>query len=155
MPRIFSRGELKRALLAVVDALDEAHGYAIMRELQRRVGGGWRPSPGAIYPALVALEDEGLLEGAESGGLRMYRVTAAGAAALEVQSSLVAWGALEERSQSAKPRLTLGGVLDRFAGDAAQRKRELTDAQAQAISTVLVDAATKIIGVLEQGDDHG
>ena len=59
MARVFNRGELKAALLSVIAALGEGHGYAIMQELQRRVGSQWRPSPGAIYPALVALEETG------------------------------------------------------------------------------------------------
>ena len=45
----------------MIASLGEGHGYAIMQELQRRVGSQWRPSPGAIYPALVALEEAGLI----------------------------------------------------------------------------------------------
>ena len=59
MSRIFHRGELKEAVLLVLDSLGEAHGYAIMAELKDRVGSGWKPSPGAIYPALLALVGTG------------------------------------------------------------------------------------------------
>jgi len=48
VPESFKRGELKQAIVAVLAALGEAHGYAIMGELKERVGGRWRPSPGAI-----------------------------------------------------------------------------------------------------------
>ena len=78
MTRVFNRGELKLALLSVIASLGEGHGYAIMQELQRRVGSQWRPSPGAIYPALVALEEAGLISSDEREGLRVYRLTAGG-----------------------------------------------------------------------------
>ena len=78
MARVFNRGELKLALLSVIASLGEGHGYAIMQELQRRVGSQWRPSPGAIYPALVTLEESGLIAFDEREGLRVYRLTAAG-----------------------------------------------------------------------------
>ena len=57
MSRLFARGELKLALLHVAAELGPANGYAIMQGLGDRVGGSWQPSPGAIYPALLALED--------------------------------------------------------------------------------------------------
>ena len=44
------------------------HGYQLIQEIGERSGGQWRPSPGAIYPALNLLEDEGLVAiTAESG----------------------------------------------------------------------------------------
>jgi DNA-binding PadR family transcriptional regulator len=61
MGRVFQRGELKQAVLVVLADLGEAHGYAIMGELESRVGGGWKPSPGAIYPAILALVETGHL----------------------------------------------------------------------------------------------
>ncbi len=70
MARVFNRGELKVALLSVIASLGEGHGYAIMQELQQRVGSHWRPSPGAIYPALVALEEAGAVTSEEREGPR-------------------------------------------------------------------------------------
>ena len=37
------------------------HGYQLMQAIGDRTGGRWTPSPGAIYPALNMLEDEGLV----------------------------------------------------------------------------------------------
>jgi len=48
--------------------------------LERASGGAWRPSPGAVYPALSALADEGLIAGEESGGRRTFSLTDAGRA---------------------------------------------------------------------------
>ena len=41
------------------------HGYDLIRELEERSGGAWRPSPGSIYPTLQLIEDEGLVETAD------------------------------------------------------------------------------------------
>ena len=94
MTRIFNRGELKQVLLAIVASLGEGHGYAIMQELQQRVGHDWRPSPGAIYPALLALEESGLIESAEKDGLRAYRPTEQGRKALGGEAAAPAWQTL-------------------------------------------------------------
>jgi DNA-binding PadR family transcriptional regulator len=49
-----------------------------MAEIEERSGGAWRPSPGAVYPALSQLTDEGLIEPDESGSKRMFKLTDAG-----------------------------------------------------------------------------
>ncbi len=40
--------------------------------------GAWRPSPGAVYPALSQLADEGLIAAEESGSKRVFNLTDAG-----------------------------------------------------------------------------
>ena len=44
-----------------------------------RAGGAWHPSPGAIYPTIAQLEDEGLLTTREEGGSRLVTITIQGA----------------------------------------------------------------------------
>src|ERR687888_607614 len=64
------------------------HGYAIAREIERRSGNALRFKEGTLYPALHALEREGLITGAwnsEPGGRerKVYHITPAGLAELE------------------------------------------------------------------------
>ena len=47
-------------LMALLDG--PAHGYEVIRRLEERSGGQWRPSPGSVYPALQLLEDRANLE---------------------------------------------------------------------------------------------
>jgi DNA-binding PadR family transcriptional regulator len=54
------------------------NGYEMMGELESRSGGAWRPSPGALYPALQALEDEALIAAQTSDGKRQFELTDAG-----------------------------------------------------------------------------
>jgi hypothetical protein len=35
------------------------HGYQIIREIEERSGGSWKPSAGSVYPTLQLLADEG------------------------------------------------------------------------------------------------
>jgi DNA-binding PadR family transcriptional regulator len=54
------------------------NGYQIMQELEQRSHGSWRPSPGAVYPALQQLEDEGLVRAESLSGGRVYALTESG-----------------------------------------------------------------------------
>ena len=71
------RGDVRAAILALLQEGPRT-GYQIMSDIDERSGGAWRPSPGAVYPALSQLADEGLIAGDESGGKRMYSLTEAG-----------------------------------------------------------------------------
>jgi DNA-binding PadR family transcriptional regulator len=69
--RRFKRGMLRWVLLKVLDE-GERHGYDFMRFLQTR---GWSSGPGSIYPLLASLEAEGLVQGRDEGGRRVYTIT--------------------------------------------------------------------------------
>ena len=68
------RGQIRTALLAL---LDEApmHGYEMIRRIDERSGGRWKPSPGAVYPTLQQMTDEGLVTVVEDGGKRIFSLT--------------------------------------------------------------------------------
>jgi DNA-binding PadR family transcriptional regulator len=74
------RGDVRAAILALL-AEEPRNGYQLIQEIERLSGGEWRPSPGAIYPALQQLADEGLIEGEEDeGGRKTFRLTTEGRA---------------------------------------------------------------------------
>jgi DNA-binding PadR family transcriptional regulator len=75
------RGDIRRGTLSVL-ADKPMHGYEVIRELEARSGGRWRPSPGSIYPMLQLLEDEGLIRGEGKNGKRVYEITEEGRRAL-------------------------------------------------------------------------
>lgn len=68
------RGDVRWALLA---ALEEGpkHGYELIRAVEEKSGGRWRPSPGSVYPTLQLLQDEGLLGAEDRDGKRVYELT--------------------------------------------------------------------------------
>ena len=54
------RGQVRLAALLLI-AEEPRNGYQIIQELEHRTDGRWKPSPGAVYPALGQLADEGLI----------------------------------------------------------------------------------------------
>jgi DNA-binding PadR family transcriptional regulator len=155
LPRIFRRGELKQAIVAVVAALGEAHGYAIMADLQERVGAGWRASPGAVYPALLALEDLGLLKSVEHEGVRIYSLTDEGQDAAESDEVVGSWSAAAKRARNARQQPSVGSVLDQFAASFALRRRVLEQDEARQVKQALARATREIESALETRGRHG
>jgi len=96
------RGDIRPVLL--VGLLDgPAHGYELIRRLEERSGGSWRPSPGSVYPTLQLLEEEGLLSAEEREGKRTYTLTDTGRQAAEE-------AALEGRPPWERPDAGPGGA---------------------------------------------
>jgi DNA-binding PadR family transcriptional regulator len=155
MSRIFRRGELKEAVLLVLDSLGEAHGYAIMAELKDRVGGGWKPSPGAIYPALLALVGTGHVRAKEHDGTRVYSLTKEGQRVAATQRSSTRWASLTARAEEGEDRISIGSLLDRFAEDSPLRRRLAHTEQREQIESILARASAEIEGTLQEGEDDG
>jgi len=82
MARAGNRGNLRFEILSVLKD-QPRHGYDIMLEIEQRRG-GFRPSPGSIYPALQMLEDSGYIKGREADGKRVFEITETGLASLAV-----------------------------------------------------------------------
>ena len=81
MAKELPRNDIPIFVLAILES-GPAHGYAIAREIDKRCEGGLVLRDGALYPALRALEDDGLIVGewqpsSESGGppRKTYRLT--------------------------------------------------------------------------------
>jgi DNA-binding PadR family transcriptional regulator len=155
MGRVFRRGELKEAIVAVLAGVGELHGYGIMTELKERVGGGWRPSPGAIYPALLGLEDTGHVRSVERDGTRVYSLTDEGRRAAERSAASSRWSSLTERAERGEERLAVGPLLDSFAVESPYRRRLVGPEDRAAIDGILNRAAGEIELVLAEGGDDG
>jgi len=71
------RGDVRFALLRLL-AEEPRNGYQLIQAIEERSEGLWRPSRGAVYPALAQLEDEGLIRSVEADGARRFEITDAG-----------------------------------------------------------------------------
>jgi DNA-binding PadR family transcriptional regulator len=80
-PRFFGRGDLKYALLELLQERP-MHGYEMMKALQERSGGMYSASPGSVYPTLQMLEDRDFVTVSEVEGKKVYTITDAGRAFL-------------------------------------------------------------------------
>ena len=86
-----SRGHLELLLLGTLAAVGPAHGYAVIAALRDRTDSAFDLPEGTVYPALHRLERDGLVASEWSTGAarrrRVYRLTKAGLAALQVKSA--------------------------------------------------------------------
>ena len=87
--RVFDHGDLRFILLSMI-AARPAHGYDLMKALEDRIGGGYSPSPGVIYPTLTMLEEQGFARITAEDGKKLYQATAEGEAFLAANQDAVA-----------------------------------------------------------------
>jgi len=81
--RMFGQGELRLALLALIRE-EPRHGYELIKAIEELTDGKYAPSPGAVYPTLQMLEDEGVIAAAEAeGSKKPFEATDAGIAELD------------------------------------------------------------------------
>ena len=139
----------------MLDSLGEAHGYAIMAELKDRVGGGWKPSPGAIYPALLALVGTGHVQATDHGGTRIYSLTREGRRVAATQRSSSRWASLTARAEEGEERVSVGSLLDTFSQASTLRRRLAHTEQKGRIEAILARASAEIEGTLEEGENDG
>jgi DNA-binding PadR family transcriptional regulator len=70
-------GDIRSAIL--IELNDEPmHGYQIIRAIEVRSGGAWKPNPGSVYPTLQLLADEEMVTAAQVGERKVYSLTEAG-----------------------------------------------------------------------------
>jgi DNA-binding PadR family transcriptional regulator len=73
-----------RLVIMALLAEQPRYGYDIIKVLEERVGGGYSPSPGVVYPTLTLLEEVGHATVSDQhGGRRQYTLSAEGLAYLE------------------------------------------------------------------------
>jgi hypothetical protein len=171
---------MREAILALLTERS-MHGYEMIREVERRSHGVWRPNPGSVYPALHALERAGLIAGEEiGGGRRQYRLTNAGRAAAApgapgAAGAAVAPGAAgipvapgAAGAPGAPPWAGLGGAYGGWLADArpaVQRVlavageilRNGSDPQCRQVVTVLRQTRHELYRILatDPEKDHG
>lgn len=93
-------------------SLGEAHGYAIMRQVEERTGGTVRLLPGTMYRAFYRLEELGLIEEAEARPdprldderRRYYRLTTLGRQVAAAEAERLAEAVRTARSSDLLPR---------------------------------------------------
>ena len=87
-------GTLDLLILKSLDTLGALHGYAIARRIEQVAGNSLQLSQGAVYPALIRLEQEGWIAAAwgiseTNRKVKFYSLTLAGKKQLQVE--IAAW----------------------------------------------------------------
>jgi DNA-binding PadR family transcriptional regulator len=148
-----SRGDVRAAILALLRE-GPRNGYQIMSDIEERTGGAWRPSPGAVYPALSALADEGLITGEESGGRRTFGLTDAGREYVAENPDLArgAWESQDQQEAWQVPGLFTAGA--RLGGVVMQIAHAGTPDQVKAAERLLERTRRELYRILAEDDDE-
>lgn len=124
------RGDVRLAALLLI-AEEPRNGYQIIQELEQRTDGAWKPSPGAVYPALSQLEDEGLIVPVEAQAGKAFQITEAGTAAAGAAGDRAPWDQPADEGAHPAHELMRGfGKLGQALGAVAQSGNEEAITQA-------------------------
>lgn len=146
------RGDVRAAILALLRE-GPRNGYQIMSEIEERSGGVWRPSPGAVYPALQQLADEGLVEAEEAGGKRTFRLTEAGQRYLAENPDMAraAWESVADGGPGELPGLFVQAA--RLGGSILQMAHAGTPEQIHAAEALLERTRRTLYQILAGDED--
>jgi len=139
---------VRSAILSLL-ADGPANGYGLIRAIEEKTGGAWRPSPGSVYPTLQQLVDEELILPTEDGRRTDYELTDAGRAYLAEHADELkkAWEATPGQSGAdAAFHESVGklfGVVHQFRSAATDAQRvaaaEKLDEARRALYLILAD----------------
>jgi DNA-binding PadR family transcriptional regulator len=144
------RGDVRTAILSLL-AENPFNGYALIQEIEERSNGVWKPSPGAIYPALQQLEDEGLIRPIEVEDRKLFELTPAGREQVDnIGDATAPWEAVTSRSGvgTREAKHQLAQVWHAYEAV----RRDGSPAQIEAASKILVDAKRSMYLILAQDD---
>ncbi len=138
------RGDIKYILLTLL-AEEPRYGYQLIKELENRYSGFYRPSPGSVYPTLQLLEEGGYLTSEQIEGKRVYTITDSGRQLLAGRDTPVEIANRGERSEQLnelKEAITqLSTAVMQVArtndADRSSRVREILNRAKREIYTIL------------------
>ena len=143
------RGDVRAAVLLLL-AEEPMHGYQLMQAIGERSGGRWTPSPGAIYPTIAQLEDEGLVTVTADSGRKLVTLTDTGRAYLEERrESLDPFAGYP----SDRPGADLRGLIEQVHGAVRQVARTGSEAQLTAAAGILAEARRSLYLLLAEGPE--
>lgn len=138
------RGDVRAATLLLL-AEEPMHGYQLMQAIAERSGGRWAPSPGAIYPTISQLEDEGLVTVTADAGRKLVTLTDAG------REHVASLGNPFESFPAGDPATDLRALVGQLHGAIRQVARSGTEAQRTAAAGIIADARRALYLLLADG----
>ncbi|WP_258725590.1 PadR family transcriptional regulator [Cellulomonas sp. NS3] len=147
------RGDIRAAVLLLL-VEQPMHGYQLIQEIGERTGGRWRPSPGAIYPALSMLEDEGLVTITAEQGRKLARLTEAGQTYVAEHADELGSPWQDAQDRPVHPGRALREAMEALGAAAGQVARTGDEAQtAQALA--VIDRARRELYLVLAGEPAG
>lgn len=120
-----------------------------MKSIAAKSGGAWEPSPGAVYPSLEALLDEGLVTASDEDGRRVFTLTDAGREAAEERRDAGApW---EQNDGELDSRGRLRHEAHMLLGATKQVGMAGSTDQVDQAAAILADARKRLYELLAEG----
>ena len=147
--RLFDAGEIRLVILRLLSG-QPSYGYQLIKTMEERLGGGYTPSAGVVYPTLTMLEEEGLIAATLTEGKKVYSVTEEGLKYLEANKERVGqlFERLEETGRGFKrgraPELMKAFMDLRGAVMSKMWRRNATPEQIKKIAEAIHKAAEEI-----------
>jgi len=141
------RGDVRTAILALLTE-GPMHGYQLIREIEDRTDGRWKPSAGSVYPTLQLLADEGLVTAEMSQDRKTYSLTEVGKEAAAEVVDATPWAKAEASEGGHHGVIPKAGM--ELAQAAGQIARSGTAEQKQQAAEILDEARRKIYSILAQ-----
>jgi len=151
MPRMLGHGDLRLLLLALLEP-QPRHGYELIHLIGEIFRGQYMPSPGATYPALAQLQEDGLVDTRQDGPRRLHALTAAGRAYVEEHADALAQARL--RTENNARSMVKAGLPSAVRTGMGAVKRGLlahhrhwNPESSEAVAEILLRAAAEIARV--------
>ncbi len=138
-----ARGDVRTTILRLLNE-EPMHGYQLMQTITERSGGRWTPSPGAIYPTLSALIDEGLITLGQADGRKLATLTEAGTA--YVTEHQASWS--DPFADADASGIELPALMHELNGAVRHAARAASPAQLQRIAAILTQARSDLYSAL-------
>lgn len=119
-----------------------------MQTIDERTGGTWSVSPGAIYPTLSQLEDEGFVEMSKEGGRKLATLTDTGKAHVEENQASWSDPFAGEDDSFAQGALDLRSSLRDLTGAVREATRSGEAQNMSQVAEVLTEAKRSIYRIL-------
>jgi DNA-binding PadR family transcriptional regulator len=149
MKTLICKGDFKVIVLSVLQDRP-MHGYEITRVIQEESHGMYRPSAGAVYPALKILLKKGMVKVTSSERRKVYRITPAGKKLLrerhaELHSYMEAFKkSLGPEKAAMMEEMAKTGKLIAATG------RTITPAQAKKVAKIVAETRERILRILSE-----
>jgi len=139
-----------RAAILLLLTEQPMHGYQIIQEITERSSGTWTPSPGAVYPAIGLLTDEGLVATTADGGRNLASLTDEGRTYVEANAKTLGTPWDDVAAHSPRRRHELRTGVEALADAVRQVARVGSEAQTAAALAALENARREIYLILAE-----
>jgi len=141
------KGDFKGILLHILEERP-MHGYDIMKALEERYHGFYKPSPGSVYPALRALLRQGLVEVTGEERRKTYRLSRKGKDFLKKRKAELEKRFEEFESMVGPERAAMLREMRATGRLLAMNMKTVTPKQAKELLGVLAEMRERIMKII-------